>query len=84
MFALLGIRGIVYLIIAGIVAASLGGMWYTLRAKYIQIGYNKAIHQIATQNQEAIKLSAQVKDAVKKCFDDGGEWSVEDATCVKP
>ena len=47
-------------------------------------GYAVAIHAIAAQDQRAAKAAETAKTTVSDCFNSGGTWNVEDATCAKP
>lgn len=72
-----------YLVGFGIVVASLGIGWFSLKMHYENIGYAKAIHAIALQNEKAVKDSKDAKKEVDACIDSGGDWDISSGSCVR-
>lgn len=64
-----------------IIAALVGGGWLWLRTHYIDIGYQKALHAIAAQDQKAVAASKIAKSTVADCFAKGNQWNVENGSC---
>jgi hypothetical protein len=81
MIGLLGIRGLVYAGLAAVVFSTLAGSWYHLRARYVEQGYEKALHEIALKNEDAIKRARAVEKKVGDCYAAGKTWNVENGTC---
>ena len=66
-----------------LIAAAVGGTFLYGRQHYINIGYAKAMHAIAAQDQKAVEASKEAKGNVDACFDSGGFWDIEAGTCAK-
>lgn len=66
-----------YVLIAAAVLAS----WAYIKVHYENIGYQKAIHAIAAQDQKAVEASNAAKKTVADCFASGGSWNVADGVC---
>lgn len=66
-----------------IIAAVTGGGYLWLKVHYENIGYAKAIHAIAAQDQKALEASSAAKKTVEECFAGGGTWDVANGVCGK-
>ena len=68
---------------------AVGATIFTFTSSYFytkgyNTGYAVAIHAVAAQDQRAVKESEVAKGTVSDCFNSGGTWNVEDASCAKP
>ncbi len=66
-----------YVLIAVAVSGAL--LWF--KVHYENIGYQKALHAIAAQDQKAVEASNVAKKTVSECFASGGTWNVSDGVC---
>ena len=64
-----------------LIALAIVGAWLYIKEHYEHIGYNKAIHAVAAQDQKAVEASNVAKKTVGDCFAGGGTWNVSDGVC---
>jgi len=72
-----------FFIEGGVILSVLGGGYLYVRTHYENIGYQKALHAVAAQDQAAVKEAKHASDNVAKCFSDGGSWNVSEGACQK-
>ena len=66
-----------------LIAIAVAGSWLWIKVHYENIGYAKAIHAIAAQDQKALEASNVARKTVGECFSSGGTWDVSGGVCVK-
>lgn len=68
-----------------LIAVAVGGVFAYGRQHYINIGYQKALHAIALQDQKAVEESNVAKGDVSQCFARGVPWTwdIDAADCVR-
>ena len=64
-----------------LIAIAVAGSWLWIKVHYENIGYAKAIHAIAAQDERAINAAQEARKTVKACRDSGHSWSVETGEC---
>lgn len=71
------------LILWGSVALGAGGAFLYFSHKYETQGYNRAISEIASDNQEAVNAANEARNKVTTCYDSGGAWDASRGVCVR-
>lgn len=67
--------------ITGAIIIGVGIGWLVFATHYENIGYAKAIHALAAQDQRAIDAKDKALETVKACRDSGHEWDVSNGVC---
>lgn len=69
------------LAIGGAIAAAGGIGFVAVKVHYTNIGYQRAMDEIAADNKEAKDAADQARDRVRNCRDTGGVWNTENGVC---
>lgn len=72
------------LIIYGVVALAVSGVFTGWSIHEYNKGWNAAISSIAVKDKEATDAVKKAITSVEKCDADGGRWNTTDGVCVKP
>jgi len=65
-----------------VLAVAIGGGFLWVRQHYIDLGYQKALHAIAAQDQAAVKEAKHASGTVADCFASGGTWDIANVVCI--
>lgn len=66
------------------IAAMIGGGFLWVKTHYYNLGWETAIHSIATENKEAVNAANKRRKEVGDCVASGGEWDTASGVCAKP
>lgn len=71
------------LAIGGALALAAGGGFVALKVHYQNVGYARAVHDVAVQNQEAVDAVNTARARVRDCNSrDGMRWDQVAGECV--
>lgn len=69
-------------LIVGATTLVIGGAWYIYR-QIEQGGYDRAVAEIAAENQEAINRVRTSKSKLAACIDRGKSWDQSRGVCIE-